>query len=282
MLVTENAWAGNDAEEAVIVLGVGACAVAAVTFTGYDAVRVAFDEEPAQGWMIGQHVVTGLGAIALESLSVLAATEDEGDDADDLYVAALLIPTWWVDSLAIFSTWSLADPGTADVKTRFAVSFLGGLDLTFTAFAIGAFLDERPAPMYVAIAETGVMATQSVLTSIKAATDEGGREGWAVLAAWSGILTIHGVASLIVGGVEATEAAPPEVYDTPPAEPSGPTPLVPGVGPPPEYTIDPSTPLSSMRPRRRKEARTPLPLLLPTAIPDAGGLAPGLVFAGAL
>lgn len=241
-----------------------------IMFTAYTGGKVGRKEEPDQSWMIGQTVVAGAQSLALTGLTVgLSATDKKEEGYEMLAVPAAI----WTTALTVFSAWSVGAPGETKVDARFGVSWLAGANLAFTATAVGALADGRYAPFYQSIPQTAIMAPQAVLTSIQAARDESGRPGWIALAAWSGVLTIHGVVSMVGRGVQAGD-------DDPPAEPPAPVLPTPPAAPIDPYYIDPAVPLPPAPPPSPAPVPAPSPVVIPAPVPGEAGVAPGLAVVG--
>lgn len=238
-----------------------------IAFTAYTASRVSDNKEPAQAWMIAQSVLTSAQTVAINGLAIWLDLEDDDEEGAELLT---LIPSIWVGTLATFSTWTLARPGDESLDARMGLSFVAATNLAFTSTAIGSFADDGHSPYYLSIPQTALMAPQSVLTAIQAARDESGRPGWIALSAWSGVLAIHGVVSLVTRAMDRGSSEPLPDVQTP-----LPPPTAPAVDP---YYIDPTVPPAG--PPLPAPAPTPAPLVVPAPVPDAAGIAPGLSVVG--
>ncbi|NUP10496.1 MAG: hypothetical protein HOW73_30980 [Polyangiaceae bacterium] len=240
-----------------------------IAFTAYTAAHISNHEQPADSWMIAQSVVAGAQTIAINAVTIYIGAED--DDEEGLELLPML-PAIWTGSLATFSTWTLATPGDESLNARMGLSVVAATNLAFTATAIGSLTD-RPytEPYYISIPQIAFMAPECVLAGIQAARDPDGRAGWAVLSAWSGVLAVHGVYSLVTRGVYGSERdyPPPETptaAPTPPADPTDP------------YYIDPAVP--ALPPPPPVEVPAPAPAVVPTPIPGGASIAPGLSVIG--
>lgn len=265
-LVPATARADDETVVIVTVLTVGSALIGSdIAFTAYTGGKVGKKEEPAEGWMIAQSVLGNAQAVGLNVMCAYVAVEDKRNEGLALLP---LLPAIWTGALGTFATWTLADRETR-VDQRFMVSLLPAMNLAFTSSAIGYFAREDAAPYYISIPEATMMVPQAILTSIQAARDESGRPGWAALAAWSGVLSVHGIVSVIARAMDEgvdpdTTSAdlPPAVQPTPPAQPGDP------------YYIDPAIPASP------PAVPIPPPAVVPAPVPTDGGLAPGLQVLG--
>jgi hypothetical protein len=197
-----------DDEDAILgVTLVGSLIVTDVIFTVYTGLRVDAAEEPARGWMIAQSVVVGLQTVALDIVgtAMSVAEEDEG-----IELAVLPFATW-LGGMSVFSLWSLAAPQSVDVRGRFGLSTVLGLNVYFTSVAAATLGSGRASPDYMSIPQLALMAPECLLTTIKAVTDPDARSAWIGLAAWSGVLSVHATVSLIARGIEFERKAAGEV-----------------------------------------------------------------------
>lgn len=269
----QRAHADDDVAIAVTSVSVGSSLLAAnIAFTAYTAGKVADRQEPSQSWMIAQTVVTGAETLGVNGLAVALGVLD--DDEEGLELAPLPFAIW-TGGLTIFSTWSLARPGETDLQTRAGLSFLAATNLAFTSTAVGALADGEHAPYYISIPEACLMAPQAVLTAVQASRDDAGRPGWIALSAWSSLLTVHGVVSVIGRAmnhkpVEYNIEPPPQPLPTPPAQPLDP------------YYIDPTgpTPAAPPPPATPPNQPVPRPVVVPAPIPGGASLGPGLMMLG--
>lgn len=211
LLGASSARADDSAEVAGAVIGVLAAIGIDTGFTVHDAVRVDAREEPDAEWMVSQSTVVGAQAVVLNFFTGFAAASDRREEGITL---AFLAPTIWTNALSTFSIWTLSSEkyqpapfgrtlaidDDTNVRDRFAMSWVVGINLAFTSSVIGSAAGERWVPRYISIPQTVLMAPECVLASIKAGVDDHARAGWVTMAAWSGVLTIHGVASIIGGG----------------------------------------------------------------------------------
>lgn len=270
--VPQEARADDDAAVVITAVGLGAALIASdITFTAYTGGKVGRHEEPAEAWMVAQSVVTGAQTLALGGVSVFVGVEDDDEEGGALLP---LVPGIWTGGLSIFSTWSLAAPAETAVDARLGVSFVAATNLMFTSAAIGSLAGKNGyTPYYISIPELTLMAPQSVLTAVQAARDESGRPGWAVLSAWSGVLTIHAVVAIVTRAQDQGGSDYP-----PPPEPAALPPSDPGTTDP--YYIDPTRPPPPELPPAPQSIPAPRPVLVPTPIAASKGVAPGLTLMG--
>lgn len=264
------ARADDDVLIAFAVAGLAALAGADVTFTAYSGGAAARVEEPDQAWMTAQSIVTTPQALAADVAMAALAAED-----DDEGYSLLGIPVVaWLNQLSVYSTWSVGAPGTVQPDQRFGVAWLAGTNAAFTSAAVGAFADERVSPLWISIPEVGLMGAEAAFASVRAAQDENWRGGWVALAAWSGVLTIHGLVS-IVGDASGWNRQDDIPIDIPPPPPPPP--------PPPNDPLQVPTPepeLPPGQPRRPEPPGPPPPLLVPAPVGEGAALGPGVAVVG--
>ncbi len=274
-LLVTLAWPGvaradDDVVVAFGVTGVVLLAGVDVTFTAYSGGTAARVEEPDQAWMTAQSIVTAPQSLAVNvGMAVIAAEDD-----DEGYSLLALPVASWVNGLAVYSTWSVGAPGKVAPDARFGVSFMAGTNAAFTAAAIGAMADERVSPLWISIPEVGLMGAEAAFSTVRAVQDENWRGGWAAMAAWSGVLFVHGTISLIGEGLgwnRRDDSFPlPEPPLPPPPIPPPHDPLqVPDPGhqlPPPSQRPEPVAP--------------PPPVLVPAPVGEGASMGPGAAVVG--
>ncbi|MFO0550942.1 MAG: hypothetical protein U0271_21305 [Polyangiaceae bacterium] len=246
------------------IAGIIALVTTDVSFTVYTGGVVARLDEPDTGWMIGQATVTGAEtAVASGFVAGLAGT-DKVDPGLEVVPMPFAI---WMGAMSTYSAWSLAQPGAVRSDLRFALSWVISTNMVFTCSAISELVDDGYAPLYLAVPEATLMASEAALTGYKAVTDEANRPQWIALSAWSGVLTVHAVVSLFGSGLRAERSqqkgAPPT------AAPPPPTPT------PDPYYQDPVQPLP---PEQARPAAIVIPP--PVVVPSSGSEAPGMSVVG--
>lgn len=236
-----------------------------IAFTAYSVDHAGNNVEPSREWMWAQSVVAGAETVAMAIGGAAVAFVDEKDEG----LSLIPIPvTIFVGTLSGFSSWSLASTNES-LDDRMLLSLVGATNLAFTSAAIGVSARKRFLPWFLSIPQLTLMAPEAVLTAIKAGTDEHGRAGWITLSVWSGLLAVHGVASMIGKASDADQpSVPPDAVPTP-VVPTGPDPVDPYYIEPPSAAPPPPVP-----------PPPPPPLIVPTPIPAARGLAPGLSVVG--
>lgn len=276
LTATEQAHAEDDVLVALGVVGAALLVGTDITFTAYSGGTAARVEEPDQAWMTAQSIVTTPQALAANVGMAALAAED-----DDEGYSVLAIPVVaWINSLSVYSTWTVGAPGKVAPDQRFGVSWLAGTNAAFTAAAVGAFVDERVSPLWMSIPEVGMMGAEAAFASVRAAQDEKYRGGWIALAAWSGVLTIHGVVSIIGDAsgwnsdndIPMPEPIPPQPPPPPPNDPL----MVPTPDPAAPGPAGPNTP----PPNRPEPPGPPPPLLVPAPVGEGDSVGPGVVLVG--
>ncbi len=274
LTATAEAHADDDVLVALGVVGAALLVGTDVTFTAYSGGTAARVEEPDQAWMTAQSIVTTPQALAANVGMAALAAED-----DDEGVSVLAIPVVaWINALSVYSTWTVGAPGKVAPDQRFGVSWLAGTNAAFTAAAVGAFADERVSPLWISIPEVGLMGAEAAFASVRAAQDEKYRGGWIALAAWSGVLTVHGVVSIIgeASGWNGSDIPPPEPL---PPEPPPPPPNDPLMVPTPDPNAPPVPP-DGRPPNRPEPPGPPPPLLVPAPVGEGDAVGPGVVLVG--
>lgn len=262
------AHADDDVLVAFAVVGVVLCAGADVTFTAYSSGVAARVEEPDQAWMTAQSIVTTPQAFGgnIGMAAVAAEDDDEGFTLLALPVVA------WVNTLSVYSTWAVGAPGVVSPDARWGVSWMAGTNAAFTAAAIGAAADERFSPLWISIPEVGLMGAEAAFATVRAVQDEDRRGGWIALAAWSGALTVHGVASIVAEAVGLNQKTPPHGILPPPEPPPPP--------PPDPLRVPEPVPDTPEPPARPQPDEPPPPVLVPAPVGDGAGIGPGLAVMG--
>jgi hypothetical protein len=222
-----------------------------VAFTAYDASHAVDRVEPDFGWMVAQTAVVSPQTILGGVPMVLSQLDDHGQEAL-LYGIPFLPASIWANAMATFSVWSMANP-SVEVDARFGVSWMIGANLTFSTGAVAsAFSDCRCTKPWFAV-PTVLAGTGETIGSIyQAVNDEPHRNAWIGMAAWSGVLTLHGAGSLISWYVQKGKETPDYPYPAPYVPPPKPRPTAPPPRPPKPPLQVPSEepqPEGSLRPR---------------------------------
>jgi hypothetical protein len=268
------AHADDDVLIALAVTGLALCAGADVTFTAYSGGTAARVEEPDQAWMTAQSIVTTPQALAADvGMAVLAAEDD--DEGYSLLVVPVVA---WLNQLSIYSTWTVGAPGKVQPDQRYGVSWMAGTNAAFTAAAVGAFADERFSPLWISIPEVGLMGAEAAFAGVRAAQDEKWRGGWVVMSAWSGLLALHGIASIVAEATGVNDKA--DVPMPMPPEPAPPPPPPPDPNDPLQIpTPDPGSPTQNPPPRPPATSPPP-PLVVPAPVGDGASVGPGVAVVG--
>ncbi|MBL9021087.1 MAG: hypothetical protein JNL21_02755 [Myxococcales bacterium] len=266
----EAARADDDVLVAFAVAGLALLGGTDVTFTAYSGGTAARVEEPDQAWMTAQSIITTPQALAANVGMAALAAEDDDEGYSLLGVPVVA----WLNSLSVYSTWSVGAPGKVAPDQRFGVSWLAGTNAAFTSTAIGALADERVSPLWISIPEVGLMGAEAAFTTVRAVQDEKWRGGWVALAAWSGVLTIHGLISIVgdASGWNRDDTPPPiDIAPPPPPPPPPNDPL--------QVPFDPSAPPATP-PARPEPPGPPPPMLVPAPVGEGAGLGPGVAVVG--
>lgn len=256
-LTTIEARADDFAEAFIAVSGGALLFGADVAFTAVN-VRAAIEQEDLEeGWMIAQTIVTAPQAVLGDGLMAFGASQD----SDQEIVALFLPASIWLNSLATFSTWSLASRQT-EVDDRLGVSWMLGANLTLTAAALGGTLssDTGHVPsLAVSVPELLIAIPETIGCAYAISGDDRARGGWIALTAWSSALVIHGTVSLILEGVRG-DVPPPDEEPIPiPIPEPDPEPLkVPEPEPPVKVVPEPEPPVKVVPEAPQNDTPRPL------------------------
>lgn len=211
--------ADDDVVVGSLVVSAFAAAGVDIAFTVHDGLRIGANEEPDSGWMLAQSSVVGPQALFLDVVTGVFTGLDEREEG---YVMAVLPAAIWSSSLATFSTWTLASSRVEpppfgrtraiedDTKPRdrFAVSWVIGTNLAFSSTALGSAVVGRWSPLYVSVPQSVLMGTECGLAAVHAGLSDKARPGWIALSVWSGVLTAHGVASMLGRSLGGDDSRP--------------------------------------------------------------------------
>lgn len=225
-----------------------------VAFTAYDASHAANGEEPDFGWMVAQTAVTSPQAALAGVPMVLSQLEGEGQSAA-IFGLPLLPASVWGNQMATFAVWSMADQ-SVDVGSRYGVSWMIAANLTFSTGAIAsAFSDCHCTKPWFAIPTLAVTTGETIGSIYQAVNDEDHRAAWIGMSAWSGVLSLHAIGSLIGYAVRSSEDTPQYPYPAPYTPPPRPRPEPPKPRPPLQVPAeDPAAPAGMLRPPELVEA----------------------------
>ncbi len=259
------------AEILLVTVGVGAIFGWDVGFTAYDGGHVIARTEPDSGWMIAETAVAAPQALVGHVPMIVAELDDEKEG--NVIGGVFLIPAIWLDQMTVFATWTLGDK-SVDVRSRYGVSWLLGANDTLTTGMITSFFSkEHYARLWLSIPELAVGGAECAGTVVAAIHDPAHRGEWIGLAAWSGLLALHGGASLIAKAAARPAVGPdyPTPFEPPPLPPASHSPHhdleVPGAPPPP-------------RPPPPDTAKMLPPIVAPLPITDGTNVVPGVAVLG--
>ena len=198
----------------VVVVGgtLGALGAVDTMFLVNNLVDSAQGNRPDEGWATAEIVVASPQALGFNiALFALAADNDD----DNMGAMFLGVPfASLTTSLTMHGIWvTSGDPVSADTMT--GVSVLTGVAAAWTSAAAGRALRGGLFPRLLGATETALTTPGAALGVYKAVTDPSQRPLWSTLAAWNGLLWLHGVASLI-----ANDTDEPGKNRPPPPDPS--------------------------------------------------------------
>lgn len=184
----------------------GVMALADLSFAVYDLKAAADNHLPRDGFVIAETILT-VPQTLLFNAALLGFATSKGFESD---LATFLgtIPTAGVTALTIHGIWALVEE-TAAPDTLAGVSVLVGTNFSLSMSALGRGFTGRLHSRPVGVMEM-VLSAPGVGVSIYESTIERPqRELWLGLAAWSGVLFVHGAISAFRGMDKDREPEPP-------------------------------------------------------------------------
>jgi hypothetical protein len=176
----------------LVVVGAG------VTFTVHDGLAVSKPPPASQGWSAAETAIATPVAVGLDVVTawILRRPDPPPDEATVL----LMVPSIWTNALATHGIWGLAAP-QSDTRLLMGGSWAVGANLVFTLGAAVTATHPRrlPGMVFGALEMIGTAPTLAVGVYELASPDRPYKATFAALTAWSGLLFVHGVASLAVG-----------------------------------------------------------------------------------
>lgn len=207
-----------DASPTITSVTVGAVLMSDLAFTliaARDAIRQESSEDAVYGVQLG---VGGIQAVGFLAAPFAFDIHRWGAGENVL----MLMPAQAMASmLTVHASWSIA-PDPIDPASRLGVSALVGFNAAFTSVALGNLVQERWAPLELAIAEMAHSVLTISVSSERIANDADHRGEWGALLGWSALGLAHGVGSFLVEmpGSRVSEApSPTELADAPPLVP---------------------------------------------------------------
>ncbi len=168
-------------------------------FAAY-AIASGFRGQPVQTAVIVPQLIAGIPQyLGLNIMLGLASYDDRllESDADPELVMLLMLGPAMMSTAMTFHGLVTAMGEELDPGRVVGISTIAGVNLPLTFTAAGRGLTGRWAPPLVALVQVATTAPSLAGGMFAAAIDEPDRPGWALLSGWSGLLLIHGVASLV-------------------------------------------------------------------------------------
>jgi hypothetical protein len=181
------------------------------TFTIHDGIAVSNPPPASKGWSIAETVVVPPLAAGFDFLTVWATLNDLDTVNTEGSSAFFVLPAGWMNGLATHGIWALAAPQT-DTEFLFGGSMVVGIDLAFTAGAIGSATRKHLGGRAFGALEMVATAPAIAVGAYELATP--GRPykpAFAGLTAWSGALFVHGIAA-VATGIKAEKARIERLY----------------------------------------------------------------------
>jgi len=175
--------------------------VTGTIFTLHDIGSLAQGGPPARGWAIAE---TALMSPQTPYFHYWLVRDHASGERSGALSAFLFIPAAWTSALSAHGIWWLASPN-ADPGTVLGVSWALGANLAFTTGAVGSLFHKRRVPPLAFGVLEMIGTTPTILVSAAQLVDPAGRdkEAWAGLTAWSGVLFLHGAATVAAALVRA-------------------------------------------------------------------------------
>ena len=197
------ASAFDDLGAGLIVVGSGMALLGAadMVFVVNDMVDLANGWPPDKGWALAEAIVATPQALAFNALLFAMAHDDDDDNAGALFLGVPF--TAAATSLTIHGIWaSTGDPATNE--DRVGVSVFVGTAGAWTSAALGRATRGGLFPRSVGVAEMALTSPGLAVGIYESLPGRPSQATWIPVAAWSGLMWLHGLASVI-----ANDEGPP-------------------------------------------------------------------------
>jgi hypothetical protein len=186
------AEAGDGLDEDTLA-GIAGVSVATLDtmFFLYDVGMLVAKTHPSAGWSIAQTVIVGPQAIGFAALAVTG----EMDDKEEALVGGFLAGMF-MGAMTTHGIWSLSSDRVSGAELFTISPVIAGNAVLTTAALAKATAGELGSPT-LAILELTLAGPSGSYFVYRSAADEKNRSSFIGLSAWSGVILLHGAASLL-------------------------------------------------------------------------------------
>jgi hypothetical protein len=182
---------GIDDDTIIAIVGAGVLGLDLMLFA-YDAGMFYANRHPATGWSIAQTAITAPQAIAFGAMAVGAELDGRGK-ADTLVPAFL--GAMFLGAMTTHGIWSLSSDDVTPAELFTLSPVIAGNTIVTTAALAKGTGGELGSPA-LAVLELALAAPTGSYFVYRSAVEEEDRSTWIGLSAWSGVILLHGAASL--------------------------------------------------------------------------------------
>lgn len=191
------AEAGDGFDEDTIAGIAGVSTVTAdLMFLLYDVGMLVAKTHPSVGWSIAQTVITGPQAIGFAALAVVGEMDDKEEALVGGFLGAMV-----TGAMTTHGIWSLSSDRVSGPELFTISPVIAGSAVLTTAALAKATAGRLGSPT-LAILELSLAGPSGAYFVYRSAADEANRSSFLGLSAWSGVILLHGAASLLAWRVD--------------------------------------------------------------------------------
>jgi hypothetical protein len=183
----------DDALKAIIGGGVAA---ADIMFFAYDVGIMVAKRHPSVGWSIAQTAITAPQTLMFGALAIAG----ELDEKEELLIPSFLA-AMFTGAMTTHGIWSLSSDSVSAVEL-FTISPVIAANTVLTTAALAKATGGELGSPTLGILELSLAGPTGSLFVYKSAVDEENRSEWIGLSVWSGVILLHGAASVLAWRVD--------------------------------------------------------------------------------
>lgn len=185
------AEAGGVDNDTIMAIAGGGVVAADITFYAYDIAMMAAKTHPSIGWSIAQTAITAPQSIGFTAMAVVGEMEGEEDMLIPAFLAAM-----FTGAMTTHGIWSLSSDTVTSLELFTISPVIAGNTVVTTAALAQATAGRLGSPV-LGILELSLAGPSGAYFVYRSAVDEANRSEWIGLSAWSGVILLHGAASLL-------------------------------------------------------------------------------------
>lgn len=186
---------GLDKDKILTIVGAGALA-ADISFYAYDIGMMVAKTHPSVGWSIAQTAITGPQTLGFAAMAVVGEMNGKEEMLIPAFIAGM-----FTGAMTTHGIWSLSSDSVTALQLFTLSPVIAANTIVTTAALAQATAGKLGSPV-LGILELSLAGPAGTYFIYKSAVDEENRSEWIGLSAWSGVILLHGAASVLAWRVD--------------------------------------------------------------------------------